>query len=59
MVLWYISDIANYGIFYGHGHTFVGWSKLDWARELDTRRLTIGYVFFVGSKLFFGVVRSG
>jgi hypothetical protein len=47
-VVRYLVGIADYGLtFGGSSETLVGYCNADYARDLDSRRSTIGYVFLM------------
>ena len=52
-VLRYLRGTINYGLRFTSkdGNELVGYSDSDWAGDVDTRRSTSGYVFFVGNSL--------
>ncbi|KAK6160456.1 hypothetical protein DH2020_003837 [Rehmannia glutinosa] len=53
-ILQYIKGTIDHGIFYTSSHNFklVGYCDSDWAGEVDSRKSTTGFVFFMGSSAF-------
>ncbi|XP_038985581.1 secreted RxLR effector protein 161-like [Phoenix dactylifera] len=53
-ILRYIKGTLNYGLFYSFvdNFTLVGYSDSDWAGDVDERKGTTRYVFFMGSVAF-------
>jgi hypothetical protein len=53
-ILRYIKGIINKGMFYTSSTNFnlVGYSDSDWGRDLDERKSTTGFVFFMGDTSF-------
>lgn len=49
-ILKYVSGTKEYGILYSATDDFrlVGYSDSDWARSVDDRKTTLGYVFHLG-----------
>ena len=52
-VLRYIQGTTNYGLRFStdDSNVLVGYSDSDWAGDIDTRRSTSGYTFFIGKSL--------
>ena len=52
-VLRYVRGTMNYGLRFttGDRNELVGFSDSDWAGDVDTRKSTSGYTFFIGSSL--------
>jgi hypothetical protein len=50
-LLWYISGTLNHGCVYhrGEGEVLVGFSDLDHAGDIDSRKSTSGVLFFLGN----------
>lgn len=53
-ILRYIKGTMEFGLFYPYGDeaNLVGYSDSDWGGDLDERKSTTGYVFFLGSTAF-------
>ncbi|KAJ4976968.1 hypothetical protein NE237_002074 [Protea cynaroides] len=53
-ILRYIKGTLNFGLFYSSSNDLklVGYSDSDWARDLDDRKSTTGFVFFMGDAVF-------
>jgi hypothetical protein len=53
-ILRYIKGTINEGMFYTSSKNFnlVGYSDSDWGRDLDERKSTTGFVFFMGNTSF-------
>jgi hypothetical protein len=53
-ILRYIKGTINEGMFYTSSTNFnlVGYSDSDWGRDLDERKSTTGFVFFMGDTSF-------
>ncbi|KAL2251280.1 UNVERIFIED_CONTAM: Retrovirus-related Pol polyprotein from transposon RE1 [Sesamum indicum] len=53
-ILRYIKGTINHGIFYGNSQDFklVGYCDSDWAGDVDSRKSTIRFVFFMGNSAF-------
>ncbi|XP_059638620.1 uncharacterized mitochondrial protein AtMg00810-like [Cornus florida] len=53
-ILRYIKGTLDFGLFYSFTNDFklVGYSDSDWARDLDDRKSTSGYCFFMGNVAF-------
>jgi hypothetical protein len=53
-ILRYIKGTMNEGMFYTSSKDFnlVGYSDSDWGRDLDERKSTTGFVFFMGDTSF-------
>ncbi|CAM8968524.1 unnamed protein product [Rhodiola kirilowii] len=49
-ILRYISGTSDYGIMYSHTEEFclTGYTDSDWAGDVETRKSTSGYVFYLG-----------
>ncbi|XP_051135002.1 uncharacterized mitochondrial protein AtMg00810-like [Andrographis paniculata] len=51
-ILRYIKGTISHGLLFSPGDdTLLGYSDVDWARCIDTRRSTYGYSIFIGSNL--------
>ncbi|MBE2321243.1 Ty1/Copia family ribonuclease HI, partial [Solirubrobacter sp. CPCC 204708] len=53
-ILRYIKGTVNEGLFYTTTENFslIGYSDSDWGRDLDERKSTTGFVFFLGNTAF-------
>ena len=53
-ILRYIKGTINFGIFYyqSNDYRLLGYSDSDWAGDLDDRKSTSGFVFFLGDTAF-------
>ncbi|XP_042400836.1 secreted RxLR effector protein 161-like [Zingiber officinale] len=53
-ILRYIKGTINYGILYAFSDNFmlVGYCDSDWAGDIDSRKSTTGFVFFMGNSAF-------
>jgi len=53
-ILCYIKGTINEGMFYTSSKNFnlIGYSDSDWGRDLDERKSTTGFVFFIGDTSF-------
>ena len=53
-LLRYIKGTINFGLHYysSNNYEIVGYSDSDWSGDLDDRKSTIGYVFFMGDTSF-------
>ncbi|XP_042401463.1 uncharacterized mitochondrial protein AtMg00810-like [Zingiber officinale] len=53
-ILRYIKGTINYGILYVFSDDFmlVGYCDSDWAGDIDSRKSTTGFVFFMGNSAF-------
>ena len=53
-ILRYIKGTTNYGLFYSSSNNYeiVGYSDSDWSGDLDDRKSTTGFVFFMGNTAF-------
>jgi len=53
-VLQYIQGIVSLGLFYSKAEDYklVGYSDNDWCGDIDDRKSTSGYVFFMGNTTF-------
>jgi hypothetical protein len=53
-ILRYVKGTLSHGLFYSHTNEFdlVGYSDSDWSGDLDDRKSTSGFVFFMGSTTF-------
>jgi len=51
-ILWYIKGNVDFGLFYGYSNSFhlVGYSDSNWAGDMDDRKSTMGFVFYMGDK---------
>ena len=50
-VLRYLANTLDYGLSFRGGMELVGYSDVDWAGDIDSRRSTSGYCFMLGSGL--------
>jgi len=48
-ILRYIKGTIDFGLFYGYSNSFVlvGYSDSDWAGDMDDRKSTIGFIFYM------------
>ena len=44
-VLWYLANILDYDLSFSGGIELVGYSDVDWAGDIDSKRFTSGYCF--------------
>jgi hypothetical protein len=53
-ILWYIQGTVSLGLFYlkAEDYKLVGYSDSDWCEDIDNRKSTSGYVFFMGDTTF-------
>jgi Reverse transcriptase (RNA-dependent DNA polymerase) len=53
-ILQYIQGTVSLGLFYSKAEDYklVGYSDSDWCRDIDNRKSTLGYVFFMGDTVF-------
>ncbi|PKU78069.1 putative mitochondrial protein [Dendrobium catenatum] len=53
-ILRYIKGTIHFGLLYSSSNDFrlVGYSDSDWAGDMDDRKSTTGYVFFMGDTTF-------
>lgn len=53
-ILRYIQGTVSYGLFYSKAEDYklVGYSDSDWCGDIDDRKSTSGYVFFMGDTAF-------
>ncbi|KAG8481294.1 hypothetical protein CXB51_026079 [Gossypium anomalum] len=53
-ILWYIQGTVSLGLFYSNveDYKLIGYSNSDWYGDLDNRKSTSGYVFFMGNTAF-------
>jgi Reverse transcriptase (RNA-dependent DNA polymerase) len=53
-ILRYVKGTLSHSLFYSHTNQFdlVGYSDSDWSGDLDDRKSTSGFVFFIGSTAF-------
>ncbi|KAK2978053.1 hypothetical protein RJ640_001015 [Escallonia rubra] len=53
-ILWYLKGTIDLGIFYpaSGDMKLVGYSDSDWARDVDDRKSTTGFVFYFGEATF-------
>jgi Reverse transcriptase (RNA-dependent DNA polymerase) len=53
-ILRYVKGTLSHGLFYSYTNEFdlVGYSDSDWSENLDDRKSTLGFVFFMGSTTF-------
>ena len=50
----YIKGTVDFDLFYGYSNSFelVGYSDSDWAGDMDDRKSTTGFVFYIGDTTF-------
>ncbi|KAL8116422.1 hypothetical protein AgCh_022789 [Apium graveolens] len=53
-ILRYLKGTMDYGLLYHYSNEFklVGYCDSDWAGDIDDRKSTTGYVFFIGDTSF-------
>jgi len=53
-ILWYIKGIVDFGLFYGYSNNFelVGYSDSDCAGDMDDRKCTTSFVFYMKDTTF-------
>ncbi|XP_052483025.1 secreted RxLR effector protein 161-like [Gossypium raimondii] len=53
-ILRYIQGTVSLGLFYSNmeDYKLIGYSDSDWCGDLDNRKSTLGYVFFLGNTAF-------
>ncbi|XP_020577796.1 uncharacterized protein LOC110022962 [Phalaenopsis equestris] len=53
-IMRYIKGTIDFGLFYSSSNNFklVGYSDSDWAGDMDDRKSTTGFVFFIGDTAF-------
>jgi hypothetical protein len=53
-ILWYIKNTIELGLFYGCSNNFdpIGYCDSDWAGNIDNRKCTTSFVFYLGDKTF-------
>ena len=53
-ILRYLKDTLDYGLLYSPSKDFklVGYNDSDWARDMDDRKSTTGFVFYMGDTTF-------
>ena len=53
-VLWYLKGTINFGLFYSifADYKLVGYNDSDWAGNIDVRKSTTGFLFFMGNTAF-------
>jgi hypothetical protein len=53
-ILWYTKGTINFGLFYGYSNSFklVDYSDSDWAGDMDDRKSTMIFVFYMGDTTF-------
>jgi hypothetical protein len=53
-ILRYVKGTSSHDLFYSHTNEFdlIGYSDSDWSGDLDDRKSTSGFVFFMGSTAF-------
>jgi hypothetical protein len=53
-ILWYIKGNIDFGLFYWYYNSFnlVGYSDNNWARIMDDRKSTTGFIFYMGDTTF-------
>jgi hypothetical protein len=54
IILRYVKGTINFGLFYPSSNEFklVGYSNSDWGGDVDNRKSTTGFVFYLGSSAF-------
>lgn len=50
----YVKDTIDYGLFYSPSNTFklMGYCDSDWASDIDDRKSTTRFAFFMGNSIF-------
>jgi hypothetical protein len=53
-ILRYVKGTLSHGLYYSHTNEFdlVGYSDSDWSGNLDDRKSTLDFMFFMGSTTF-------
>jgi hypothetical protein len=53
-ILRYIKGTIDFGLFYSYSNSFylVGYSDSDWTEDMDDRKSTTGFVFYMGDTVF-------
>jgi hypothetical protein len=53
-MLWYIKSTIDFDLFYSYSNSFelVGYSDSDWAEDMDDRKSTICFVFYMRDTTF-------
>jgi len=53
-ILQYIKGIVDFGLFYGYSNSFefVGYSDSDWAIDINNRKRTTSFIFYMGDTTF-------
>lgn len=53
-ILRYIKGTETHGLFYSESNEYklIGYSDSDWCRDVDDRKSTLGYVFYLGDTAF-------
>jgi hypothetical protein len=53
-ILRYVKGTLSHGLYYSHTNEFdlVGYSDSDWSENLDDRKSTLDFMFFMGSTTF-------
>jgi hypothetical protein len=53
-ILRYIKGIIDFVLFYGYSNSFdlVGYSDSDWARNMDDKKSTTSFVFYMEDTVF-------
>ena len=49
LIIWYIKGTIDFGLFYIYSNSFelVGYSDGDWARDMDDRKSTTSFLFYM------------
>ena len=53
-ILQYIKGTVHFGLFYDYSNSFkfVGYSDSDWAIDIDDRKSTTSFIFYMGDTTF-------
>ena len=53
-ILRYLKGNIDFGLYYSifHDYKLVGYSDSDWSKDMDDRKSTIGFVFYMGDTAF-------
>jgi len=53
-ILRYIKGNVDFGLFYGYSNSFdlVDYSDSGWARDMEDKKSTTSFVFYMGDKTF-------
>jgi hypothetical protein len=53
-ILWYIKGTVDFDLLYDYSNSFelMGYSDSDWARDMDDRKSTTDFVFYMGDTIF-------